>query len=306
MSESVTNLIWQAAGAPPMPGSTPGVCRACGAAGVGLPFGRWVRDTFTDRDKLLPGDIICHACLFSFEEASPLLTERTGKDKPQRMRNYSHFVTGGVWTPLSKGQKREMVALLRREPEVVVIATSGQKHIIFRARPGWWQIEEKSSPAFPGALWPLLEVVEALYNGGFGKEEIETGRYTNQRRIIEFGLAEYLRLEAAVRAARGTLALQLAVYLAQKTEEVAGDEEGHDGGRDDSRVRGVRGVPGEIPSGVGAADLPVAGNTSGLQEEVRPQYLAAVRGQHPGRGLHGDGEPVRQLVLFPDERGDSE
>lgn len=215
---SVPALIYRAAGSPPQPGETAGVCCTCGAPGVGLPFGRWVRDTFNDHDKLRPGEIVCHPCLFCFEEASPVLTALLGRDKLQRMRNYSHFVVDGKWLPLSKADKRQMVALLRREPPVAVIAMSGQKHIVFRARSGWWQIEESSVLPFPGALWPLLEIVERLYNSGFNKEEIETGRYTNQRRIMEFGLAEYMRLEAQLGPSRGTLPLRLAVFLAQKDE----------------------------------------------------------------------------------------
>lgn len=214
---AVTGLIHRVAGSPARPGSSTGVCRACGAEGIGLPFCDWVRDTFNDHDKLRPGAIICHACLFCFEEASTLLAERTGKDKPQRMRNYSHFVINGEWFPLTKGEKRRMVEMMRRKPDAVVIAVSGQKHILFRARPGWWQIEERTVLPFPGVLWPLLDVVEQLYSGGFSKEELETGRYS-QHRMMQFGLAGFMNLEARLRPHRGALPLQFALFLAQKME----------------------------------------------------------------------------------------
>lgn len=111
-------------------------CRFCGGNGEGIQFQDWVKPTFTDRDKLLPGEIVCNACLFWFEEASQELANITGKDKPQRMRNYSHFVVNGEWIPLSKGDKARMVELLTSEPfpELAAIADSGQKHIVFRAR----------------------------------------------------------------------------------------------------------------------------------------------------------------------------
>lgn len=267
-----------------MPGDVAGVCRTCGAAAVGLPFGRWVKDTFNDHDKLLPGEIVCRACLFCFEDASELLTRRVGKEKPQRMRNYSHFVVGGEWIPLTKGQKREMAELLRREPEAAVIALAGQKHILFRARPGWWQIEERAALPFPGVLWPLLADVERLYNGGFAKGEIGSGRY-NQRRMMMFGLTEFLEVEARLRPHRGTLPLEFALFLAQKDEVT--DE-------------GLHGVPGAIPGGAEPADPTLAGDTGRLQAPVRTQHLAAVRGQRAGGGLHREPEQVRQLDLFPD------
>lgn len=89
-----------------------------------------------DHDKLHDGSVVCHSCLFCFDDRSSALTTITGKDKPQRMRNYSHFVVNGRWHPLSKAAKPLMWQLLTQFPEVAVIAVSGQKHLIFRARPG--------------------------------------------------------------------------------------------------------------------------------------------------------------------------
>lgn len=282
-SNAVSHLIYRAAGEPEIAHEgVAGVCRACGAEGVGTPFGRWVRPTFNDHDKMLPGEIVCAACLFCFDEVSPLLTRMTGRDKMQRMRNYSHFVMDGRWIPLTKGEKRRMVELLRQEPEAAVIAVSGQKHIIFRARPGWWQIEEHGTLPFPDVLWPLMETVEALYNGGFGKGEIETGRYASHR-MMKFGAGAFIELEARLRPHRGTLPLEFALFLAQKDET---DDEG------------LRGLPGAVPGGAESADPAVEGNPGGLQAEVRAEHLAAVRGQHPLGGLHGKPEQVRQLDLF--------
>jgi CRISPR type IV-associated protein Csf1 len=75
---------------------------------------------------------MCRACAWSFSER----IEMAGHDKPQRLRNYSHFVIGGKWHCLGKGQKREMQQILTHPPDsewLGVIATSSQKHIIFRA-----------------------------------------------------------------------------------------------------------------------------------------------------------------------------
>ena len=174
-------------------------------------------DTFMDWDKLHPGTIICHACQFAFDEHSTALAVALGKPmhRIMRMRNYSHFVCAGRWEPISKGNKRRMAELLLAEPEVACIAISGQKHILFRTQPGWWQIEEQSARPFPAELRRLLCVVEDLYQGGISKSEIETGRYSD-RRILDFGLARWRARETEIKPQRGTLRLALAIFLAQK------------------------------------------------------------------------------------------
>lgn len=133
-----------------------GQCRICGKVGEGVVFKAWVKPTFTDHDKLLPGEIVCHACDFWFAETNYELAKAVGKwwataeDAfaanvervkafvkakrceplpheiftphdggwciPQKARNYSHFEVGGRWIPLSKGQKGEMRALLTAVP----------------------------------------------------------------------------------------------------------------------------------------------------------------------------------------------
>jgi len=212
----VTQLLWGAAGRPCGAGSQRGACRVCGLPGQGLLFSEWARPTFTDWDKLSPGNIICHACQFAFKERSTLLAAHVGKVKPQRMRNYSHFVVGGEWVPLSKADKYRMAAILLNEvPDVAVIAESGQKHILFRAVPGVVQFEEQQlrdvSP-----LKNVLQLVEGLYKA-FSKQEITSGEY-KQRRILKFGLAEWRSLESQAVSWRGTALFELAVFLAQKGE----------------------------------------------------------------------------------------
>ena len=213
-----TQMIYRAAGAPPMAGDIAGTCRTCGSPGQGLLLVAWVRDTFTDHDKLTAGTIICHACQFCFADQNQALTARLGKDKHQRMRNYSHFVFRGEWIPLSKGDKLRMRTILLAVPDVAVVATSGQKHIIFRAQPGWWQIEEQSVRAFPAELARLLPLVEEIYGAGISKAEIESGRY-QQRRLLDFGLARWREVESELKPLRGTVRLQLALFLAQKGYE---------------------------------------------------------------------------------------
>jgi hypothetical protein len=256
--------IYTAAGSPEMEGGTLGVCRTCGLESVGLSFEKWVRDTFTDRDKLTPGAIVCHACLFCFAEQDETLTRKVGsfwtdaveaiaanpqrlqdwrgKTKaaadampaspleigikqiwggwavPQRFRTYSHFVVTGAWQPLTKGQKGRMRELLFSNPDVAIIADSGKKHLAFRAAPGWWQFEEQRMLPCPELLTELLGYVEWLYNAGANKSEIETGRYS-QKTIRNIGIQAWAVMDSKIKPHRGSLPLQLALFLAQKESD---------------------------------------------------------------------------------------
>jgi len=261
-----------------------GKCRICGDVGEGSAFNVWVRPTFTDWDKLHDGSIICTGCLFWFEERSEELAQLVGKDKPQRMRNYSHFVVGGQWIPLSKSHKSRMAELLNEPfPELAIIADSGQKHIAFRARcnsaggaSGWVQFEEDALFIEPRMFHPLLSQIETLYEGGFSKTELESGIYQPYR-IRKFGIEAWHQIEQYLRQNRGRLLFRLALFLAQK-------------GAPDGR--------GPATEGDSIANGNLERDSSGLQIALPDEYLAAIRG--PGQELSVYEQPrqVRQLSLF--------
>jgi hypothetical protein len=185
---------------------------------VGEKFEDWVKPTFTDWGLLQDGTIVCDACLFCFIDKNAQLAARVGKAEPQRFRNYSHFVTrDGAWVPLTKGNKPEMLDILLHTPQVAVIADSGQKHIAFRGKPGWWQFEELAMRPSPAVLLMLRDLmVNAL--AVFSKAEIESGRYGFSR-IEKFGVVAYQEFEGAVKTYRGSPVFALALFLAQKEEE---------------------------------------------------------------------------------------
>ncbi|HEX7313275.1 MAG TPA: hypothetical protein VF297_05115 [Pyrinomonadaceae bacterium] len=211
-----SHLIYQAAGLPVMTGDATGLCRTCGAEGVGVLFTDWVKEGFTNHDQLRAGSIVCRACLFCFEDKSELLMLKTNRPTRQKMRTYSHFVAGGEWYALTKADKKRMRELLARGPEVAVIAESGQKHLVFRARVGWWQFEELSMlPDWP-RVESLLGPVEELLTG-FSKTEIESGNYIGHR-VVKFGLERWRELSEPLRAVRLSAYFQLAIFLAQKDE----------------------------------------------------------------------------------------
>ncbi|MES2222091.1 MAG: hypothetical protein V4587_14135 [Acidobacteriota bacterium] len=220
-----------------------------------------------DHDKLGPGSIICAACFMCMDDQRGDLAALTGKDKPQRMRNYSHFVIGGRWLPLSKGSKAEMLSILLQQPEVAIIALSGQKHLIFRAQPGWWQIEEASRRPFPDDLARILASVQPLLDGGFSKAEIESGRYIS-RRIADFGIDQWSDLDSNLRGLRGSIEMQLAVFLAKTKER---ESDGDDAIEGDSKQ---------------PAMAPVEGDSGRIQASVCTPDMATVRGQHSQLGLY--------------------
>lgn len=220
VGHSPTFLLWQAAGSPSQEGDTNGICRICGVSATGLPIDSWIKDTFTDHDKLVSGEIVCHACLFCFCEQSVEIQKRTKKEKTPRFRNYSHFVLNGEWFPLSKGDKRRMLEILLQSPAVAIIAESGQKHLAFRAQLGWWQFEEQKLAACPELLIELLSHIAPLYNAGATKSEMETGRYS-QKTLMAI-LPVWKEHDPFLRPYRGGLSLQLALFLAQK--EVVADD----------------------------------------------------------------------------------
>lgn len=205
---------------------------------------------------------------------------KTGRDKLQCFRNYSHFIVNGEWLPLTKGDKRRMRELLLSEPfpELAAVAESGQKHIVFRARrnepggrAGWVQFEEDALWLEPDELAALLTDIEALYVG-FTKSEIETGQYA-QCHVLKFGFDAWRALEARVAPTRPGLLFKLALFLAQKEE--------NDGGK----------------SGQSVGD-DLERDTGGLQEPIPNDDLAAVRGPDQERSIHGQSGEIRQLALL--------
>ena len=280
---TATHFLYAAAGRPVYPTPQTGTCRICAERAVGAGFDAWVRDTFTNYDLLHPGDIICAPCQFYFDQQQPELTQRTGKDKLQRMQNYSHFVVDGEWIPLSKADKTRMADLLPRA-QLAVIADSGQKHLIFRARPGWWQFEEKSMQPDVARLQTILAGTTRLYRV-FSKTEIETGRY-GQRRMLDYGLTALLADEAALAPARGTPYFDLALFLTQK-------------GKDDDIGDGPERISAGVSCSAEDVDPALAGSQRGVQTEIRAQHLESVRGQSTGGGLRDDDQQVLQQSLFP-------
>ena len=212
--EHPVEIIYSAAGRPIEYGNTHGICRITGKDGVGLLFDKWVKDTFTDHSYLFPGDIVSNAALFCFDEQSVLIQAMTGRDKVQKFRTYSHFVTGdGEWKVFTKADKREMFSLLTEDsPRVVVMSDSGQKHLVFKHRPGMWQLEEANISADVKRLLFLHDHMQQLLEMGFSQKEVISGDYAYHR-IFKAGPQEWKRVEAIIAPLRRTGIFDVAAWL---------------------------------------------------------------------------------------------
>lgn len=75
-------------------------------------------------------EVICHGCAIAFDESRDM----PGRDKPQKVRNWSWLVTAHAMTPLMDiASVRAACLAPPADPWALTIAVSGQKHLLFRA-----------------------------------------------------------------------------------------------------------------------------------------------------------------------------
>lgn len=211
-----------------------GLCYFCGGAAYEPTLIKHViKPTFNDFNAAR-GDMsagVCVACVWTLVERSEEMQVKTGKDKLQAFRTYSHFVHGGSWHVYSKGQKANMLALLRTGvmPEVCVVSESGQKHLAFKARlnpdgqpAGWAMLEESIFWLDLNTFNPLQQRIEAMYLSGYSKDSIGSGNYTF---YPNSDIALYRLHEPVFKLHRGSATFALALYLTTKPQEPVETEE---------------------------------------------------------------------------------
>lgn len=194
-------------------GNTPGVCRITGNESNGIPFNDWVRKTFTDHASLLPGTIISNEALFCFDEASDIVMKRAGKEKPQRFRTYSHIIDAdGVWHCCTKSDKRIIFKMIIDGASLVCLTDSGQKHVLFKHRPGMWQLDDMFiKPDIPRFI-DLHTRMCALLDLSFSQTEVITGQYL-QYRIMQVGIKAWKEIEDILKPYRGTKFFNFTAWL---------------------------------------------------------------------------------------------
>ena len=206
-------LIYNIAKDPPVYGDISGICRITGKEGKGLLFDKWVKDTFTDHAYLKPGTIVCNEALFTFDEKNEFLQALTKRDKPQKFRTYSHFVIEGEWYVFTKANKREMFhALTEQEVQIAIMSDSGQKHLFFKYRYGFWQLEEQFIIPAPEQLKDIHATMQELLLLGFTQKEVISGNYETHR-IVKAGIDNWKRIEDRLKPVRGNGIFDVASWL---------------------------------------------------------------------------------------------
>jgi hypothetical protein len=199
-------------------GSDKGICRITGKDSEGIIFEKWVRDTFTDLGSLKPGTIISNEALFCFDEASEIIQKKTGKDKLQRFRTYSHIICNGIWYCVTKADKKKIFELIISGAELVCLTDSGQKHVLFKHKRGMWQLDEIF-------IIPDIDLIKLLHSqmcelmkAGFSQTEILTGNYISNR-VLKAGLQIWKELDEPLKKHRGSQMMEFAGWMLFIDEE---------------------------------------------------------------------------------------
>lgn len=199
-------------------GTEKGICRITGKQAFGINFDKWVRDTFTDHASLKPGTIISNEALFCFDEASEIVQKQAGKDKLQRFRTYSHIVFAGKWYCLTKADKKLIFELICNGAELVCLTDSGQKHLLFKNRPGLWQLDDIFITPDIDLLKQLHSQMCELLKLGFSQGEIISGNY-NSYRIQKAGLQAWRELDLQLKPHRGNRMMEFAGWMLYTDKE---------------------------------------------------------------------------------------
>lgn len=220
---------------PPGDPATGMICWLCGGdtCGAGWPLRAWLKPTFTNHNLAAcpSSDAVCWCCAAMtaketwdrYVTAHPERGLKTGQ--PISWRFYSHLFTTHSHECPTREQCREWLLRPPDPPFVFVITTSGQKHLIFRAKIAQnrdvfpIQFEEHQIMVNRSTFTDVLAVFEALYALGFSKDSILTGAY-NHAQLISVDKDEWRTLETKVSGYRQRhgLYLQLAHHCARRIE----------------------------------------------------------------------------------------
>lgn len=211
-------IIYNLSSEKPISGNVKGTCRITGKQSVGILWKDFVRDTFTDQSFLYAGDIISNEAIFCFNESSELLQRMANRDKPQRFRTYSHIVSEGKWFIFLKDKKAEMFRLITETNcTIVSISDSGQRHLLFKYKLGFWQLEDQHVCSDIVKLKKLHFNMQSLQKLGFTQTEIITGNYP-QYKILKCGLDDFKPFEGELKSERGSSFFAFASFFMYKID----------------------------------------------------------------------------------------
>lgn len=202
----------------PIYGDIEGVCRITGKHKTGVLWEKFVKPTFTDHASLLPGDIICNEALFCFDEASAEVQKKTGKEKLQRFRTYSHIIYNNEWFCVTKADKKSIFEMICKGAELVCLTDSGQKHILFKHKIGMWQLDELFISPDIEYLQFLHSIMTKLLDFGFTQSSIITGDY-NANFIAKNGFDVWKENEDKLKEHRGVPMFDFASWMLFTTKK---------------------------------------------------------------------------------------
>lgn len=189
-----------------------GTCRITGKKSKGVEFKKWLKPTFTDLGSLLPGNIISNEALFCFDEASAEIQLKTGKEKLQRFRTYSHIVFNNTWFCVTKADKQQIFEMICLGAQLVCLTDTGQKHILFKHKPGMWQLDELYIYPDIEYLKMLHSTMQNLLEVGFTQSSIIAGTY-NPNFIAKNGFDVWNENEKELKEHRGKPMFDFASWM---------------------------------------------------------------------------------------------
>ncbi len=270
---TATQFAWVCADAgdypPPAPKRGPrfghdAQCWLCGGEthGVGWPRKLGLAVTFCDHNKAarLDSNTVCQACVATsssdgwrqYVAAHPdrgLLSWFPEKHGTMpRSFNWlyaSHLFRPGYHETPDRSRWREILIDPPEPPFLAIMAINGKKQILFRGRISqsksfWVQADETRVLVHPSEFADCLSAFEALYNAGFSKDSIVSGRY-HSGQMNKVGISDWRRLDLAIRPWREHHPgyLMLAHHCAQRAEmpeSCPAPDQNHGRTRDDLRV----------------------------------------------------------------------
>lgn len=215
MTTNAARFAWESLGSPPWPGPEEGIAGPCWLCGGGEPTGGWPRTavispSFTNHPLAAApaSDAVCQACAYMLSGASWKAYVDAGPDRglkavhPLSWKSYSHVFAAGLHECPTRQSWRAWLEAPPEPPFLFLLAESGQKHIIFRARVShsrgdyWVQVEEDSVLVNRSALVDVIALFEGMLALGFTRDEIRTGNYS-QGRLLK-ARSEWRALESAM------------------------------------------------------------------------------------------------------------
>lgn len=174
-----------------------GDCWLCGGPteGVGWPWRLAISPTFTNHTLAAApwSQTVCQACVYMGSGEAWRAYCETRPDRewkavpPLSWRSYSHVFWPGYHDCPKRGSWRALLLEPPEPPFLLVVAESGQKHIVYRAVVGRSrevfpvQVEEERVLVDRDEFRACVEAFEALLAMGFTRDEVVSGRYSQGR-----------------------------------------------------------------------------------------------------------------------------